>query len=252
MYRVLLTLWRAIYWSPPVWVGAFLGRVSGSHCGNVSRDSKNYFATITAKPLASLDRLRYLLLLWPTNEDMRKAQSITPEEVRKVVQQRLESQAAATLNSSAANKITKSKVEEHEEPLPAEELPPKYRKYNCRSRLIRNSGHIGRKINARVTLQILIIICIFIIAMVLEIAPWPAAGLQSFKPAWLNADTHVLGTLHSNQSQHWIHAFILGVIWDLVLGSILGVHALVLSVFAYLIAINHLILRNMSYGCKVS
>lgn len=93
-------------------------------------------------------------------------------------------------------------------------------------------------------LQILIIICIFIIAMVLEIAPWPA-GLQSFKPAWL-----VLILMY------WVlsiptkvsigSAFILGVIWDLVLGSILGVHALVLSVFAYLIAINHLILRNMS------
>lgn len=93
-------------------------------------------------------------------------------------------------------------------------------------------------------LQILIIICIFIIAMVLEIAPWPA-GLQNFKPAWL-----VLILMY------WVlsiptkvsigSAFILGVIWDLVLGSILGVHALVLSVFAYLIAINHLILRNMS------
>ena len=93
-------------------------------------------------------------------------------------------------------------------------------------------------------LQVLIIICIFIIALVLEIAPWPAS-LQSFKPAWL-----VLVLMY------WVLsiptkvsigcAFILGVIWDLVLGSILGVHALVLSVFAYLIAINHLILRNMS------
>ena len=93
-------------------------------------------------------------------------------------------------------------------------------------------------------IQVLIITCIFIIALVLEIAPWPAS-LQSFKPAWL-----VLVLMY------WVlsiptkvsigSAFILGVIWDLVLGSILGVHALVLSVFAYLIAINHLILRNMS------
>ncbi len=93
-------------------------------------------------------------------------------------------------------------------------------------------------------LQCLIIVCIFIVAMVLEIAPWPA-GMQSFKPAWV-----VLVLLY------WIlaiptkvsigSAFLLGVVWDLVLGSILGVHALVLSVFAYLIALNYLILRNLS------
>ncbi|WP_040975464.1 rod shape-determining protein MreD [Necropsobacter massiliensis] len=93
-------------------------------------------------------------------------------------------------------------------------------------------------------LQCLIIVCIFIVAMVLEIAPWPA-GMQSFKPAWV-----VLVLLY------WVlaiptkvsigSAFLLGVVWDLVLGSILGVHALVLSVFAYLIALNYLILRNLS------
>lgn len=106
--------------------GRFLEGYPVAIVENVSRDSKNYFATITAKPLASLDRLRYLLLLWPTNEDMRKAQSITPEEVRKAVQQRLESQAAAALNSSTSNKVTKSKVEENEPPAPIseEDLPP--------------------------------------------------------------------------------------------------------------------------------
>ncbi|MFY1027599.1 rod shape-determining protein MreD [Actinobacillus seminis] len=93
-------------------------------------------------------------------------------------------------------------------------------------------------------LQILIIICIFIIAMVLEIAPWPA-GLQSFKPAWLVLIL-MYWVLSTPTKVNIGSAFILGVIWDLVLGSILGVHALVLSVFAYLIAINHLILRNMS------
>ncbi|WP_032092307.1 MULTISPECIES: rod shape-determining protein MreD [Pasteurellaceae] len=93
-------------------------------------------------------------------------------------------------------------------------------------------------------LQCLIVACIFIVAMVLEIMPWPA-GMQSFKPAWV-----VLVLLY------WVlaiptkvsigSAFLLGVVWDLVLGSILGVHALVLSVFAYLIALNYLILRNLS------
>lgn len=93
-------------------------------------------------------------------------------------------------------------------------------------------------------LQCLIVACIFIVAMVLEIMPWPA-GMQSFKLAWV-----VLVLLY------WVlaiptkvsigSAFLLGVVWDLVLGSILGVHALVLSVFAYLIALNYLILRNLS------
>lgn len=41
-------------------------------------------------------------------------------------------------------------------------------------------------------------------------------------------------------------AFIIGIIWDMVLGSTLGVHALVMSMFAYLITAGHLILRNMS------
>lgn len=54
----------------------------------VSRDNSNYFATISAKPLASLERLRYVLLLWPT-EEMRKIQRMSPEEVRHTVQERL-------------------------------------------------------------------------------------------------------------------------------------------------------------------
>ena len=49
---------------------------------SVSRDGSNYFATVKAKPLAELDRLRYLLLLWPSNLDMSKVKSMSPEEVR--------------------------------------------------------------------------------------------------------------------------------------------------------------------------
>lgn len=54
----------------------------------VSNDGKNHFARVTAKPLASLDRLRYLLLLWPTSEEIRKAQSISPQDVRNAVEER--------------------------------------------------------------------------------------------------------------------------------------------------------------------
>ena len=56
---------------------------------SVSTDKQNYFAVITAKPLASLERLRYLLLLWPTNEELHRPQSLSPEDVRNTVRQRL-------------------------------------------------------------------------------------------------------------------------------------------------------------------
>lgn len=54
----------------------------------VVNDGSSHFARVTARPLASLDRLRYLLLLWPTNEELRKAQSISPQDVRDAVAER--------------------------------------------------------------------------------------------------------------------------------------------------------------------
>ncbi|OOR99631.1 rod shape-determining protein MreC [Canicola haemoglobinophilus] len=87
--------------------GRFLEGYPVAVVENVSRDSKNYFATITAKPLASIERLRYILLLWPTHEDMRKAQSLTPEDVRQAVQQRLEMQ-----HNSSTNRVKKTPVPE--------------------------------------------------------------------------------------------------------------------------------------------
>ena len=80
--------------------------------------------------------------------------------------------------------------------------------------------------------QCLVLTAIFAIALVMELAPWPS-GFQSFKPAWI-----VL------VFAYW--AFIIGIIWDMVLGSTLGVHALVMSLFAYLITRHHLRLRNLS------
>ena len=48
----------------------------------------NYFATVKAKPLAELGSFT-LFLLWPSNLDMSKVKSMSPEEVRRLVQQRL-------------------------------------------------------------------------------------------------------------------------------------------------------------------
>ncbi|QIW15915.1 rod shape-determining protein MreC [Pasteurellaceae bacterium RH1A] len=58
---------------------------------SVSNDGKTHFARVVARPLASLDRLRYLLLLWPTSEEVRKAQSISPQDVRDAVEERRQS-----------------------------------------------------------------------------------------------------------------------------------------------------------------
>ncbi|WGE32493.1 rod shape-determining protein MreC [Actinobacillus genomosp. 2] len=54
----------------------------------VTNDTQSQFARIIARPLASFDRLRYLLLLWPTSEELRKAQSLSPQQVRDVVEER--------------------------------------------------------------------------------------------------------------------------------------------------------------------
>lgn len=78
---------------------------------SVSRDGSNYFATVKAKPLASLERLRYVLLLWPSNVDISKVKSISPEEVRELVQKRLESQANELNNIVRKTKITTDEQE---------------------------------------------------------------------------------------------------------------------------------------------
>lgn len=62
---------------------------------NVSRDGQNYFATVIAKPLVSFERLRYILLLWTTGTEYSKSHSLTPEDVRDVVKQRMGNQNVA-------------------------------------------------------------------------------------------------------------------------------------------------------------
>ena len=96
----------------------------------------------------------------------------------------------------------------------------------------------------RFFIQTLSLVFIFVIALVLEIAPWPN-GLQSFKPSWLVL-VIIFWVLTTPEKVSIAYAFILGVIWDLVLGSVMGVHALVLSISIYAIAKYHLILRNLS------
>lgn len=75
---------------------------------SVSRDGSNYFATITAKPLASLERLRYVLLVWSNGEEMRKLEAHSPEQVRQAVQQRLK-------DKKPGEQLKKAQVTEEQE-----------------------------------------------------------------------------------------------------------------------------------------
>ena len=95
--------------------GRFLEGYPVAIVESVSRDGQNYFATVTAKPLAFIDKLRYVLLLWPTNEDTRKASPITPADVRKAVEQRLATQG------NEAQKVKKALVEA----VPVEDKSPR-------------------------------------------------------------------------------------------------------------------------------
>ncbi|KGQ32373.1 rod shape-determining protein MreC [Gallibacterium genomosp. 2] len=83
---------------------------------SVSREGNNYFATVVAKPLASLERLRYLLLLWPTNEDIKRLHN-SPNQIKEVVKQRLSS-------SQQNNDENKSGNEENDPPLEQRQPTP--------------------------------------------------------------------------------------------------------------------------------
>lgn len=96
----------------------------------------------------------------------------------------------------------------------------------------------------RFIIQWATILCFFIVAIMLELAPWPLE-FQPFKPAWLLLVLfYWVLAIPGKISIGW--AFLLGLVWDLILGSILGTHALVLSIIFYFVAKNHLVLRNLS------
>lgn len=55
---------------------------------NVQNDGSSHFARATARPLASMERLRYLLLLWPMAEEIHKLKALSPQGVRDIVEER--------------------------------------------------------------------------------------------------------------------------------------------------------------------
>ncbi|MDD1782211.1 rod shape-determining protein MreD [Enterovibrio sp. ZSDZ35] len=84
----------------------------------------------------------------------------------------------------------------------------------------------------------------FIVALILQAAPWPGE-LAPFRPSWvlLVAFYWVLALPHRVNVGT---ALVLGLLWDLMLGSTLGVRGLMMSVVVYIVALNFQMLRNMS------
>lgn len=89
-----------------------------------------------------------------------------------------------------------------------------------------------------------IIYATFFFGLICAIFPLPLF-LNAFRPDWMIliifywvlALPHRIGI---------IHAFVLGILLDLLLGSILGVHALVFSILAYVVSINYQRIRHFT------
>lgn len=90
----------------------------------VINDGSSHFARVTARPLASFDRLRYLLLLWPTSEEIRKAQSISPQDVRDAVEERRKSLNPLDRLRAVGKKEQIKEKEENEAPAADEQENP--------------------------------------------------------------------------------------------------------------------------------
>jgi rod shape-determining protein MreD len=85
----------------------------------------------------------------------------------------------------------------------------------------------------------------FMVALILQAAPWPGE-LAPFRPSWvlLVAFYWVLALPHRVNVGT---ALVVGLLWDLMLGSTLGVRGMTMAILIYIVALNFQLLRNMSY-----
>lgn len=89
---------------------------------SVQNDGSSHFARATARPLASLERLRYLLLLWPLGEERYKSKALSPQGVRNIVEERRNSLNPVDRIKNNNSKKEQIQPEAKEEPKEAEEL----------------------------------------------------------------------------------------------------------------------------------
>ena len=86
--------------------------------------------------------------------------------------------------------------------------------------------------------------CSFLIALILQTIPWPGS-LDLFRPSWLLLVTcyWVLALPHRVNVGS---ALILGLLWDLLIGSTLGIRGMMMAIVMYIIAMNFLVIRSMA------
>ncbi len=84
----------------------------------------------------------------------------------------------------------------------------------------------------------------FLFALIFQTIPWPGT-LDLLRPSWILLVTcyWVMALPHRVNVGS---ALILGLLWDLLLGSTLGIRGMMMSIVIYLVAMNFLVMRNMA------
>ncbi|MDA0148579.1 rod shape-determining protein MreD [Vibrio sp. LaRot3] len=84
----------------------------------------------------------------------------------------------------------------------------------------------------------------FVIALTLQTIPWPGV-LDLLRPSWLLLVTCYWVLALPNRVNVGT-ALVLGLLWDLLLGSTLGIRGMMMSIVIYIVALNFLVIRNMA------